>query len=114
MVWASRSIRQAFRGTPIHYYEGEFGSFFTRAVFDKSHPLIDEHHLDLIVSGDRREEALSGRRRHQSIQPALRVEPQVDPKRMLIGTQYLYESFDREDHLDGDGGAIMVRSPRWA
>ena len=76
-------------GSSIHYYEGDFGSFFTRAVFNNAHLLTDQHLLDLIVERDRREEAPLRRRRYQSIHQPFELNT-VDPRRMLIGTQYLY------------------------
>jgi hypothetical protein len=38
-------------GHSIHYFEGDFGSFFTRVTLDGAHQLIDSHLLDLIING---------------------------------------------------------------
>jgi hypothetical protein len=35
----------------IHYYEGDFGSFFTRLTFNSAHHPTDQHRLGLIING---------------------------------------------------------------
>jgi photosystem II stability/assembly factor-like uncharacterized protein len=94
-------------GSSIHYFEADYGAFFTRATFSSSHQLTDSHLLDLIINGT------GGKRLFYDIDDTNKaVQPfelnTIDPKRMLIGTQFLYESFDRGDHLDRLAGGANI------
>jgi hypothetical protein len=86
-------------GSSIHYYEGDFGSVFTRATFNSAHQLIDQHPLDLIINGTGGKRLLYDLDDTNQVIPPFELNA-VDPRRMLIGTQFLYESSDRGDHLD--------------
>jgi hypothetical protein len=86
-------------GSSIHYYEEDLGSFFVRATFDGAHRSINSQFLGLVINGT------GGKRLLYDIDDTNDFHlpfalNSVDPTRMLIGTQSLYESFDRGDHLD--------------
>jgi hypothetical protein len=86
-------------GSSIHYYEEDLGSFFARATFDGAHQLVDSQFLGLVINGTGGKRLLYDADDTDEFHLPF-VLNSVDPTRMLIGTQYLYESSDRGDHLD--------------
>lgn len=108
----------AHPGTTIHYQSEQFlGQFtFSRQVYDNTASFVSSAEITLLVNGaggaGLRTKGADGKFTFdptvQFIQPY--VLDAVDPTRMLIGTDYLYESFDQGDNLVSLGGLMDLNS----
>jgi photosystem II stability/assembly factor-like uncharacterized protein len=93
-------------GRSLLYLETQSGRSFRILVFDGSGDFLGYHNLRLIVAGTGGKDLFQVDTTEQDVQPyELNA---VDPTRMLLGTSYLYESFDRGDHLERLAGGAEI------
>jgi hypothetical protein len=94
------SDQTAHPGTTIRYSSGQYFGFFNRTSWDATNKMVGGFTPAalLITSGPGTGETLFGFDDFiQFYQPF--VVNAIDPSRILIGTQYIYESLDRGDSL---------------
>jgi photosystem II stability/assembly factor-like uncharacterized protein len=93
-------------GLAFYYMEIAHGEIFYRFTLDGADNVLGAHRIGLIVDGT------NGKSLPDVDDSTLFDQPYelnaVDPTRMLIGTSFLYESFDRGDHLDRLAGGAEV------
>ncbi len=101
-------------GNSIHYYSNNLLAGFTRETYDNSNNLINTTGITLLVNGagsdnlKRVEGNVAGGSTLQFVNPY--VLNAVDPTRMLIGTNYLYESTNQGANLTSLGGIQNLNS----
>ncbi|MDQ6808570.1 MAG: hypothetical protein M3Z64_03980 [Verrucomicrobiota bacterium] len=96
------SDQKAHPGQSIRYDSAQNFGNFTRRTYDSANKEVERASVGLMITaGQGQGQGLKQFDKVLFLQPF--ILNQVDPKRMLIGTDYLYESMDRGDTLTNLG-----------
>jgi hypothetical protein len=94
------------------YFSGPHLDYFTRRRLNLATGVDTSSGIALFVQGTNSQRLSQVDNTISSVQPY--VLNQIDPTRLLLGTTFLYESFDRGDTLISLGGVVALDGSRFA
>ncbi len=96
----------------IQYFATQNFGGFTRITFDNTHTPVNTHPISLVVSGTGGQNLFQVEAQNPGGSTIRFVQPYalnaVDPTRLIIGTNFLYESTDQGDTLTSLGGVMAT------